>query len=116
MISSTVWLFMAIRQGRCGSGPNLVVLPAEIFVSHCSTPAHAARLIAIQCGASDPENNLTAHALKEQGNNEFQCGNLDHAEELFSQDCQIAHLRALHELSLRWMVISMILARKLSRA
>lgn len=71
--------------GRCGSGPNLVVLPAEILVSHCSTASHAAHLLAIQCGASDPENNLTALSLKEQGNNEFESGNLARAEHLFSQ-------------------------------
>lgn len=71
--------------GRCGSGPNLVVLPAEIFVSHCSNASHAAHLLAIQCGASDPENNLTALSLKEQGNKEFESGNLARAEQLFSQ-------------------------------
>lgn len=71
--------------GHCGSGPNLVVLPAEIFVGHCGTASHAAHLLAIQCGASDPENNLTALSLKEQGNKEFESGNLVRAEQLFSQ-------------------------------
>lgn len=71
--------------GHCGSGPNLVVLPAEIFVSHCSTASHAAHLLAIQCGASDPENNLIALSLKEQGNKLFESGNIVRAEQLFSQ-------------------------------
>ncbi|GLJ32873.1 hypothetical protein SUGI_0662050 [Cryptomeria japonica] len=71
--------------GRCGLGPNLVLLPAEIFVSHCTTAAHAARLLAAQCGASDPENNLIALSLKEQGNKAFECGNAVQAELLYSQ-------------------------------
>jgi hypothetical protein len=34
--------------GRCGAGPNLVLLPAELFVAHCSTAAHLARLLELQ--------------------------------------------------------------------
>lgn len=62
-----------------------MVLPAEIFVSHCTTAAHTARLLAAQCGASDPENNLIALSLKEQGNKAFECGNAAQAELLYSQ-------------------------------
>ncbi|KAH9323677.1 hypothetical protein KI387_018316, partial [Taxus chinensis] len=75
--------------GRCGSGPNLVVLPAEIFVSHCTTAAHAAHLLAAQCGASDPANNLIALSLKEQGNKEFECRNAFRAEQLYSQAIEL---------------------------
>eukprot|EP00250_Pteridium_aquilinum_P008685 c18132_g1_i1 orf=38-622(+) len=71
--------------GRCGMGPNLVVLPAEIFVGHCNTVSHAARLLALQCGLSDPDNNLKALALKQQGNKAFESGDILGAEKLFSQ-------------------------------
>ena len=31
--------------GRCGAGPNLVLLPSELLVAHCSTAAHLARIL-----------------------------------------------------------------------
>lgn len=31
--------------GRCGAGPNLVLLPSELLVAHCSTASHLARLL-----------------------------------------------------------------------
>lgn len=82
--------------GRCGLGPNLVVLPAGIFVSHCSTAAHAARLLAIQCGLSDPENNLKALALKQQGNKAFEAGDITQAELTFSQAIELQPSGGLH--------------------
>jgi hypothetical protein len=71
--------------GKCGNGPNLVILPAEMIVSHCNTAAHAARLLALQCGASDPENNLKALDLKQQANKAFERGSLAEAEQLYTQ-------------------------------
>eukprot|EP00249_Psilotum_nudum_P018403 c26786_g1_i1 orf=403-1407(-) len=82
--------------GRCGLGPNLVVLPAEIFVSHCSTAAHAARLLAIQCGAFDPERNLNALSLKQQGNKAFEKGDHSKAEELYSTAIDLKPSGGLH--------------------
>ncbi|KAJ7286647.1 hypothetical protein O6H91_06G071300 [Diphasiastrum complanatum] len=82
--------------GRCGAGPNLVVLPAEIFVSHCNTASHVARLLEVQCGAYDHENNLKALALKQQGNAAFEHGNLSLAESLYSEAIQLRPSGGLH--------------------
>ena len=71
--------------GRCGSGPNLVILPTEVFVSHCNTGAHAARLLALQCGVANPNNNLEALALKHKGNKAFESSDMVEAETFFSQ-------------------------------
>jgi hypothetical protein len=49
--------------GKCGNGPNL----------------------ALQCGASDPENNLKALDLKQQANKAFERGSLAEAEQLYTQ-------------------------------
>lgn len=76
---------MGLFAGKCGNGPNLVILPAEMMVSHCNTASHAARLLALQCGASNPENNLKALDLKQQANKAFECGSLSEAEELYTQ-------------------------------
>lgn len=82
--------------GKCGNGPNLVILPAELMVSHCSTAAHAARLLAVQCGAVNPENNLAALALKEQANKAFEHGNVQQAEELYTQAIEMNPSGGLH--------------------
>jgi hypothetical protein len=55
--------------GSCGVGPNLVILPVEMIVNHCNTAAHAARLLALQCGAENPD------------------GNYPKAEKLYSEVC-----------------------------
>jgi hypothetical protein len=54
-------------------------------VSHCNTGAHAARLLALQCGVDNPSKNLEALALKHKGNKAFESGDLTEAEALFSQ-------------------------------
>lgn len=55
------------------------------MVSHCNTPAHAARLLALQCGADNPDNNLKALALKQQANKAFELGNHVEAEQLYTE-------------------------------
>ncbi|KAK4402520.1 hypothetical protein Sango_0992700 [Sesamum angolense] len=37
--------------GRCGSGPNIVILPEAVFVGHCGTKA--ANMMSIACGVDD---------------------------------------------------------------
>ncbi|ERN09480.1 hypothetical protein AMTRI_Chr09g32530 [Amborella trichopoda] len=75
--------------GRCGSGPNLVLLPAEEFVSHCDTPAKIADLLAIRCGAGDAAINLEALALRKRAQLELEKGNYSGAEELLTQAINI---------------------------
>lgn len=82
--------------GRCGNGPNLVVLPSGISVGHCNTATHAARLLALQCGLSDPENNLKALSLKQQGIKAFESGDFVEAETLFSQAIDLQPSGGLH--------------------
>lgn len=82
--------------GKCGNGPNLVILPVEMMVSHCNTAAHAARLLALQCGASDPENNLKALSLKQQANKAFERGNHFEAEALYTQAIELNPSGGLH--------------------
>ncbi|KAG5522479.1 hypothetical protein RHGRI_034602 [Rhododendron griersonianum] len=52
--------------GRCGAGPNLVVLPQSTFFAHCGTPARAARVMLDSCGGDydDWTNSLAALALR----------------------------------------------------
>ncbi|KAG6552918.1 hypothetical protein Mapa_005574 [Marchantia paleacea] len=82
--------------GKCGLGPNLVVLPGQLIVSHCSTAAHAARLMDLQCGAADPATNLKALGLKEQGNKSFQVGDLERAEKFYSEAIELKPSGGLH--------------------
>lgn len=82
--------------GKCGSGPNLVVLPGQLIVSHCSTAAHAARLMDLQCGAADPATNLKALGLKEQGNKCFENGDLARAEKSYSEAIELKPSGGLH--------------------
>jgi hypothetical protein len=35
--------------GRCGSGPNVCLMPSGLLVSYCATPAQLAHLIELQC-------------------------------------------------------------------
>lgn len=72
--------------GRCGAGPNLVVLPEAAFIGHCGTAARASELMASLCGGGwDPSNNLAALALRKNGEGELEKGNYSEAEVLLSQ-------------------------------
>ncbi|KAL3689711.1 hypothetical protein R1sor_016020 [Riccia sorocarpa] len=82
--------------GNCGSGPNLVVLPAELVIRHCSTAMHAARLLELQCGAADPVTNLKALHLKELGNKSFQQGNHEQAERYYSEAIELNPSGGIH--------------------
>ncbi|VFQ62019.1 unnamed protein product [Cuscuta campestris] len=39
--------------GKCGAGPNLVVLPDAVLVKHCGTPARAAETMSFLCLGPD---------------------------------------------------------------
>jgi hypothetical protein len=45
--------------GKCGAGPNVVLLPSELLISHCGTVAHLARLLERQL----PEEHRSSVAL-----------------------------------------------------
>eukprot|EP00262_Sarcandra_glabra_P015105 TRINITY_DN4587_c0_g1_i1.p1 TRINITY_DN4587_c0_g1~~TRINITY_DN4587_c0_g1_i1.p1 ORF type:complete len:251 (+),score=41.89 TRINITY_DN4587_c0_g1_i1:111-863(+) len=74
--------------GRCGAGPNLVVLPDGVLVSHCETAARAAEVLAGFYGGDggwDAFTNLEALALRKRGENAMKKGDFLEAENLLSQ-------------------------------
>ncbi|XP_039124825.1 uncharacterized protein LOC120261128 [Dioscorea cayenensis subsp. rotundata] len=72
--------------GRCGAGPNLVVLPPGSIVSHCGTATRAAQLLADLLGPKfDAERNLEALAMRKMGEKELEMKNFSEAVVLFSQ-------------------------------
>eukprot|EP00268_Persea_americana_P037754 TRINITY_DN3746_c0_g1_i10.p1 TRINITY_DN3746_c0_g1~~TRINITY_DN3746_c0_g1_i10.p1 ORF type:complete len:177 (-),score=23.34 TRINITY_DN3746_c0_g1_i10:374-904(-) len=74
--------------GRCGAGPNLVVLPEAAFIGNCGTAARASELMASLCGGGwDPSKSLAALALRKMGEGELEKGNYSEAEVLLSQVC-----------------------------
>ncbi|CAJ1936526.1 unnamed protein product [Sphenostylis stenocarpa] len=59
--------------GRCGSGPNLVVLPDGLTVGHCGTAARAAELMVnlFAEAGHDPKACMDALALRKRADIEF---------------------------------------------
>ncbi|CAI5524817.1 unnamed protein product [Closterium sp. Naga37s-1] len=84
--------------GRCGAGPNLVLLPSQTIIRHCSTAAHAARLLERQCAGGSAETNLAALELKGRGNAAFEKGRADEAEMLFTQAIELVPVGGIHNL------------------
>lgn len=84
--------------GRCGSGPNAVILPSSLLLSYLSTPSHVANLLDLQFGASLPQTNLKAFALKNEGREVFGRGEVERAEELFTQAIDLNPSGGLHNL------------------
>ncbi|XP_074317741.1 uncharacterized protein LOC141653788 isoform X2 [Silene latifolia] len=86
--------------GRCGAGPNLVVLPQAAMASHCGTPARAAQVMAHVCGDPDPDGNvrrnLDALALRKRAEVELEDGHLSIAEALFSQAIEAKPIGGIH--------------------
>lgn len=69
--------------GRCGSGPNLALLPEGVIVSHCGTAARAARIF---CDAEDDVlRSLEALSLRKRAESELERGNFADAEVLLTQ-------------------------------
>lgn len=81
--------------GRCGTGPNLVILPAGVIVGHCGTPSKAAQLMISVIGNFDGNNNddndkksklcLEAFALRKRAEDKMASGDFDEAHVLLSQ-------------------------------
>jgi hypothetical protein len=72
--------------GRCGAGPNVVVLPKGELVGHCGTPARAAELLAWVCGPNfDPGTNLEALGLRKRAEVALEKGNAAEAVAVLSQ-------------------------------
>ncbi|KAK7251765.1 hypothetical protein RIF29_35251 [Crotalaria pallida] len=83
--------------GRCGAGPNLLLLPDAVFVGHCATPARAAELMAsLFPGEFDAQSGLDALALRKRAEVEFDEGNFTQAELLLSQVIDLNPFGGLH--------------------
>lgn len=76
--------------GRCGAGPNVVVLPQELFVGHCGTSSKAAHLVISLVCAGDGDEEverkcLEALALRKRAEDEMGKGKFDEALLLLAQ-------------------------------
>ncbi|KAL3724927.1 hypothetical protein ACJRO7_030006 [Eucalyptus globulus] len=81
--------------GRCGSGPNLALLPEGVIVSHCGTAARAARIF-----WSDDDDgmlrSLEALALRKRAESELEKGNFSDAEVLLTQAIAMRPCGGIH--------------------
>ncbi|XP_057769989.1 uncharacterized protein LOC130989862 [Salvia miltiorrhiza] len=84
--------------GRCGAGPNIVILPGSVFVGHCGTPSKAANVMAVVCGADrDGESKcLEALALRKRAEDEMDRSDFAHACHLLSQAIELTPFGGLH--------------------
>ncbi|KAJ1394278.1 Thioredoxin-like superfamily [Sesbania bispinosa] len=90
--------------GRCGSGPNLLVLPDGLIIGHCGTAAQAAEVMVslFAEGANsdsygyDPKNSLDALALRKRADIEFDKRNFTEAELLLSQAIDLKPFGGIH--------------------
>ncbi|GLT55909.1 hypothetical protein SLA2020_289920 [Shorea laevis] len=89
--------------GRCGSGPNLALLPDGLVVAHCATAARAAEiLLRLRCG--DEADDVDAHsrpslealALRKRAEAEIDKGNFSEAELLLSQALDLKPFGGTH--------------------
>ncbi|WOH03281.1 hypothetical protein DCAR_0622743 [Daucus carota subsp. sativus] len=86
--------------GKCGIGPNAVMLPGAVFVSHLGTPARAAALLSSTCGGElgSWRKSLEALALKKRAEGEMEVANFSQAEVLLSQAIEIQPQGGIHVL------------------
>ncbi|GAA0176092.1 hypothetical protein LIER_29148 [Lithospermum erythrorhizon] len=94
--------------GRCGSGPNVVVLPEAVLFNHCGTPYKAASLMLSALKASGEyeyqdcvddqliKNCLEGLALRKRAEDEISRGDFSIAFSLLSQAIDIDAFGGLH--------------------
>lgn len=88
--------------GRCGAGPNAVVLPGGVFVRHCGTPSKAANLMISILGGFDgneddkSKNCLESLALRTRAEDRMANGDFDEALVLLSQAIDLKPFGGLH--------------------
>ncbi|XP_057417965.1 uncharacterized protein LOC130712142 isoform X2 [Lotus japonicus] len=88
--------------GRCGSGPNLVLLPDGFIVGHCGTAARSAEIMASLFAGGDnygqdpTKNSLDALALRKRADIEFEKRNFVEAELLLSQAIDLKSFGGMH--------------------
>ncbi|XP_076929838.1 small glutamine-rich tetratricopeptide repeat-containing protein 2-like [Bidens hawaiensis] len=84
--------------GRCGAGPNLLVLPSETFVNHCATAARAAQVMSLVCGVDSVTCNksLQALSLRKKAEVEIENGDFARADSLLSQAVDLNPIGGVH--------------------
>ncbi|KAL3342609.1 hypothetical protein AABB24_026568 [Solanum stoloniferum] len=87
--------------GRCGAGPNVVVLPGAVYVKHVGTPTRAAETMAFVClGRDDVEGesrrSLEALAFRKRAEDEMGNGNFSEAHGLLSQAIALKPFGGVH--------------------
>lgn len=86
--------------GRCGAGPNLVVLPGGQIFGYCATAARAAEvmlgLCSRGCDAGAISKALEGLALTQRVRSELENGNFSQAELVLSQAIDLEPLGGIH--------------------
>ncbi|XP_059647193.1 uncharacterized protein LOC132293659 [Cornus florida] len=84
--------------GRCGGGPNLVVLPGAVYVGHCGTSARAAHTMMDICGGDSDSwrKSLEALALRKRAEDEMDKGNFPQADLLLSEAIDLNPFGGIH--------------------
>lgn len=84
--------------GRCGAGPNLVILPSATFVNHCATAARAAEVMSIVCGfdSGTCKKSLEALSIRKKAEVEMENGDFATAEILLSQAIDLNPVGGIH--------------------
>ncbi|PWA38267.1 tetratricopeptide repeat (TPR)-containing protein [Artemisia annua] len=83
---------------RCGSGPNLVILPSATFVSHCGTAARAAEVMSSVCGGGSTSTSLEALSLRKKAELAIDNSDFTTADILLSQAIDLNPVGGIHHL------------------
>eukprot|EP00899_Mesostigma_viride_P012126 jgi/Mesvir1/20914/Mv07986-RA.1 len=87
-------------RGKCGSGPNVMLLPSQLLLSHVNTPAHIARMLERQYKnlAGDAEHALKVMETKLAGNNAMTEGRHTEALACYTTAIDMKPLKGLDKL------------------
>lgn len=80
--------------GKCGAGPNLVVLPDYLIIRYCGTAARCLETMVSLFGGGD--NSLDALALRKKADVELEKKNFAEAEVLLSQAIDLKPFGGIH--------------------
>ncbi|KAI3503911.1 hypothetical protein L1887_32396 [Cichorium endivia] len=86
--------------GRCGAGPNLVILPGATYLKHCATAARAAEIMAAVTGydLGSWKTSLEALSMRKKAEIEIENGDFATAEILLSEAIGLNPVGGLHYL------------------
>ncbi|KAI3692650.1 hypothetical protein L6452_32471 [Arctium lappa] len=86
--------------GRCGAGPNLLILPSATFVNHCATAARAAHIMAILTGydLKDWNKALEALSIRKKAELHMEKADFAMADILLSQALDLNPVGGIHHI------------------